>query len=185
MASLLKMRRTWVIAVAALGLLVYLLWEGPHPGGLDPERPYIIQFGRGSGWHGLDAFKICDDGTVRLHRLAGPEDTARGFWETATLKLRNESLREVLHAVEKNRLLGLKKAYHGNVVDGTQWVLWIKQGEKETAVYFNNNFPGEIVGFADTLDKVLAENGLEKAAWKRVGGPNQREHKRALWDSIK
>jgi hypothetical protein len=183
MASLLKSRRTWV-TLFGVTLLAAFLWDWvAHLGGLDPDLPYIIQFGRGSGWHGLDTAKIAQDGAVTLHRqLANQEGP---FWETATLKLRQESLARVLDAVEKNRLFGLRKAYHGNVADGTQWVLWLKQGDREKAVYFDNHFPPEIERFADALDTALAENGLEKAEWRYVGGADARGHERALWDSIR
>ena len=183
MPSLLNSRRAWVMALVVVTLLAAFLWDWVvHPGGLDPDLPYIIQFGRGSGWHGLDTVKVAQDGTVTLHRLTNGEDP---FWETATLKLHTESLAQVLDAIEKNRLFGLRKAYHGNVVDGTQWVLWLKQGDKEKAVYFDNHFPPEIERFADALDKALAENGLEKAEWRYVGEADARGHERALWDSIK
>ncbi len=181
MHSLLRLRRTWVLIVIVVGLLVAHLWDWlARPAVLDADRPYMIRFGRGSGWHGLDTVKIREDGSVTLHRLISTDDPS---WETTTLKLRPESLARILDAIEKNRLFGLQKAYHSDIADGTQWVLWIKQGERQKAVYFDNNFPPEIERFAEAVDKALDESGLEKAVWHNVG--DARGHDRGLWDSIR
>src|SRR5262249_4627584 len=100
-------------------------------------------------------------------------------------KLKPGSIAQVLHATEKNRLLRLRKEYHAEVHDGTQWLLWIQQGGSEKSVYFNNSFPREIVRFAEVIDKVLEENGLENARWVRVTTVEAQAVNRELWDSIK
>jgi hypothetical protein len=51
-------------------------------------------------------------------------------WEKATFQLRPDAVAEVLKSVEANGLMHLHRAYHADVSDGTQWVLWIKQGER-------------------------------------------------------
>jgi hypothetical protein len=97
-----------------------------------------------------------------------------------------EVVAEVLKAVESNGLMGLHKAYHDdNIADGTQWVLWIKQGEREKSVYFNNSFPRAITAFAGQLDAILARAGLDKVAWQPVPERESRQHEKELWDSIK
>jgi hypothetical protein len=81
-----------------------------------------------------------------------------------------EAVAEVLKAVESNGLMGLHKAYHDdNIAAGTQWVLWIKQGEREKSVYFNNSFPRAITAFAGQLDAILA-----RAGWTRWRGSRSR-----------
>jgi hypothetical protein len=150
--------------------------------------PYRIEFGRGSGWHGLDTIKIRQDGTVTLHRLSREYigQVANDFVETATLQLRPESLARVREAVDGTGVLGLYREYHEpDVADGTQWVLWVQQGEGETSVYCNNYFPKAIVRFADALDGILAEGGLGEVEWHRVPDAEARNHERELWDSIK
>jgi hypothetical protein len=192
MLSLLKSRRAWA-GFAGVGLLVVVgvglvvLWRPTaalfH---LDPGRPYRLEFGRGSGWHGLDTIKVLQDGTVTLHRQRHESDgqALHGYWETARLKLPPEALARVVDAIEEHRLLGMDKGYHGGAVDGTQWVLWVKQGEKEKSVYFDNYFPKGIIRFAEALDNVLDENGLEKVDWHHVPDVDARKHERELWDSI-
>ena len=107
------------------------------------------------------------------------------MWETATLQLQADKLAEVLKAVETNDLMNLHRAYHTDVNDGTQWVLWIKQGEQEKSVYFNNSFPRRIKEFASQLDGILSVAGLSTVAWTPVPDKESRQHEKELWDSIK
>ena len=103
-------------------------------------------------------------------------------WEAGTLQLPPEAMTEVLKAVELNNLLGLRKAYHADVADGTQWVLWIKQGEQEKSAYFDNRFPRSITAFAEQLDAILTQAGLDNVVWQTA--PDG-EHDKELWDSIR
>jgi hypothetical protein len=82
---------------------------------IDPSKPFQIEFGRGSGWHGLDTVKVNQDGLVVLHRLKKSAD-----WERATLQLPDDALAKVLEQVDADHLLELHRAYHANVADGTQ-----------------------------------------------------------------
>jgi hypothetical protein len=154
---------------------------------IEPTKPFRIEFGRGSGWHGLDTIKVDQDGRVVLHRENHQRqgDTIIQSWEKATLQLPPRSLTKVLEAVEANRLMELHKGYHANVADGTQWVLWIKQGNQEKSVYFNNHFPEQIVRFAERLDGILSECGVDKLDWQVVPAVETRRNERELWDSIK
>jgi hypothetical protein len=181
---LLKSRRAWAVAILAGPVLVVLWWQLPpyfrgFIARLEPDQPWLIEFGRGSGWHGLDTVKVLQDGTVILHR--GYDNS----WETARLHLPKSALAQLLGAVQKNRLVELDREYDGAVADGTQWVLRVKMDDQQKAVYFNNSFPESIVQFAATFDEVLAANGLEKVAWRRVAYFKARAHEQNLWDSIK
>lgn len=141
---------------------------------IDPNSPYRIELGRGSGMFGLETVRITQDGNVVLHRQGNA-----ATWFKGTMHLSEDTLKQVLKAVEDNKLIGLHKAYHANVWDGTQWVLWIKQGDNEKAVYCDNYFPPEIVKFSEFLDKVLAASG--NVIWL----PASSDHARELWESIK
>jgi hypothetical protein len=154
---------------------------------IDRTQPFWLEFGRGSGWHGLETIKLDQTGRVVLHRMKSTrqDDVNVLTWEVATLQLPPMAVAEVLKAVESNGLMGLHKAYHENIADGTQWVLWIKQAEREKSVYFDNSFPATITRFAEQLDVILARAGSDKAAWKPVPERACREHEKELWDSIK
>jgi hypothetical protein len=113
------------------------------------------------------------------------QDVTAILWETATLQLSTEAVAEVLKAVESNDLMGLHRAYHEDINDGTQWVLWVKQGKREKSVYFDNRFPPAINQFAEQLDAILARAGFDKVVWQPVPEKESRQHERELWDSIK
>jgi len=175
------------VTLAVIGGGVYILAaRNDSPAfTIDRSQPFRLEFGRGSGWHGLDTVKLDQAGRVVLHRAKG-ESISVISWETATLQLSPELLAEVLKAVESNDLMTLRKKYHEeDVRDGSQWVLWIKQSEREKSVYFNNNFPRRIKAFAEELDAILVRAGSNKAVWQPAPEQDPRQHERALWDSIK
>ena len=173
-----------VVAIGCFGQVAEV--DGPILR-IDAAQPFQVEFGRGSGWEGLDTIKLDEKGVVVLHRMKPETEGDPGGlrWETATLQLRPAALGEVLKAVESNGLMEMRKAYHEDIADGTQWVLWIKQGEWEKAVYFNNKFPRKIVRFAERLDAILSEANLDEAAWRPVPAGESHRHERDLWDSIK
>jgi hypothetical protein len=150
---------------------------------IDPAQPFRLEFGRGSGLYGLETIRINQDGGVVLNRMktSGPG----GSWETGTLKLRPDELAEVLRAVDANGLMGMHRGYYADVHDGTQWVFWVQQGEREKSIYFDNNFPWQITTFAEQLDGILARAGFDKIIWQPVLAAEFRPHDRELWKSIK
>jgi hypothetical protein len=154
---------------------------------IEPTQSFRLEIGRGSGWHGLDTIKLDQEGHVVLHRMKEEMKRNRVIvrWETATLQLRPHALGEVLESVESNGLLRLRKAYSDKrKADGTQWVLWITQGEMEKVVYFNNSFPQQIVRFAEELDAILSASDLDKVAWQMVPATEFRQHEDDLWNSV-
>jgi hypothetical protein len=199
------LRRDWgksyrptklLVAVVVANVLSYALLDGyygarlyfataPAPN-IDHTQPFWLEFGRGSGWHGLETIKIDQTGRVVLHRIKSkqPDNATFNSCEVATLRLSPEALAEVHKAVESNGLMELDEAYHQHVVDGAQWVLWIRHGELEKAVYFNNSFPPAIKAFAQQLDAILGRAGLDKVAWQPVPQWQSRQHERELWRSI-
>ena len=64
-------------------------------------------------------------------------------------------------------------------------VLWMRQGERQKATYFDNNFPASIRNFANDLDAILRSAGYENLRWQPGKSANSREHEKALWNSIK
>lgn len=78
---------------------------------IDRSQPFWLEFGRGSGWHGLDTVKLDQTGRVVLHRMKSTP-------QVATLQLSPEAVAAVLGAVESNNLTGLHKSYHEDIADG-------------------------------------------------------------------
>ena len=141
-----------------------------------PEKGFQIAFGRGSGWHGLDTVSVDDAGTVTLHKISDA-----GIIRSSFTLVEND-LNAVLSLVDECGVMDFDREYHDEtVVDGTQWVLLVEQGEKMKSIYFNNHFPEKIHRFALQFDSILdAESkGLETITVE-IDPISDR-----LWDSIK
>jgi hypothetical protein len=173
-------------AIPAFPLARYVEDKG-SPFVLDPDLPFLLEFGRGSAWHGLDIVKLFEDGTLTVHRqrIGKLRGEPFGFLEATTVRLGRKSVSRVLHAIEENEIMEMHRAYHANVYDGTQWILRIKQGENEKAIYCDNHFPRRILLFAAALDSELADSTLKYGQWRRVVDADSCRHEAALWDSIK
>jgi hypothetical protein len=153
---------------------------------LDATQPFRIQLGRGSGQFGLNTVSVFHHGTTTLHRRRtyrglGPESA---FWQEATLNLDGKAINQLVKAVQANQLLAMHRGYHAEVADGTQWILWIQQGENEKAIYCNNHFPAPILRFARQLDNILKRHDLADAKWRRIADGDTRNHENPLWRSI-
>lgn len=192
-APVTTMRVRWLqmafaILVVLVGIYCLAVQSTAPAFTIDSTQPFYLEFGRGSGWHGLNTVKIDQTGRVTLHRMLSEhqQGVIVQTWEVATIQLSPVAVAEVLDRVEANDLIALRKVYRRkNIADGTQWVLWIKQGDREKSVYFTNQFPSAITRFADQLDEILARAGLGSVAWQPAPGRESRQHERELWESIK
>lgn len=151
-----------------------------------PQEAWHLAFGRGSGMQGLETVKLDQDGHLVLHRM---NSKSRGeieylYWESATFELPPDAVAKVVEAVAANGLLRLDKAYHAGVVDGTQWVLKLQQGEREKVIYFDNHFPDAIVRFATQLDQILKESSGAKLRWQTLPSARARDYEKELWNSL-
>jgi len=150
------------------------------PFSVDPGRAFHFELGRGSGSGGLDTVAFGHDGVVTVFR-----QQPVGKWQTTTVTLSREAIARIFAEVKTQGVMNLLAAYHAEVHDGTQWVLWIRQDEKSKAIYFDNHFPKEVRLLAACLDKELASAGLSDAAWKNVSQERFREHEKNLWNSLR
>ncbi|HEY7118419.1 MAG TPA: hypothetical protein VH475_17655, partial [Tepidisphaeraceae bacterium] len=115
---------------------------------LNPSKPFVIEFGRGSGRGGLDIVKVDQTGSVQLSRIAEGQRV-----ESTSLRLSRAEVTALVGLVNTNQLTGMGRTYSApGVADGTQWVLWIEQSPYQKSVYCNNSFPGPITVYASGLD---------------------------------
>jgi hypothetical protein len=148
---------------------------------IDPAKDFHIELGRGSGMDGFETVAVERNGQVVLHRL---KDEIKGRWQKATATLDRAAIDRVLAAVESNKIMEMAAAYHNDEVqDGTQWILWIRQGESSKAIYFNNHFPEAIKSFAKALDAEIQRAAIPEVRWEDDAKP--RSHEKALWESTK
>lgn len=146
---------------------------------LDPGKPFVFELGRGSGWHGLDIVEVRETGVVRLQRGEN-----RPQAQSTSLNLSPAQVAELVTLINRKGLTDLGAVYDGHTNDGTQWVLWIRQGSSEKSVYFNNAFPSAITTVADQLDSLLQSAGLPQAKWSAVPGTAGRDYQMALWNRV-
>ena len=147
---------------------------------VDTSKDFHFEIGRGSGSEGLDTIAFGRDGRATLFR-----QQPQGKWQTTSLELGPEALERVFDSVRSEKVMQMPSAYHAEVIDGTQWILWITQGVHAKAVYFNNHFPKGITRLADLVDKELESAGLKSATWKSVPPMESRKHDQPLWDCIR
>ncbi len=174
-----RRRREGIALALALGAVV--LWgcvlRERWGFSLEAGRPFVVELGRGSGWHGLNIVIVQETGAVAMYRM-----NRQARVEQASLQLTREQVQAVAGLVNRERLTGLTRAYENrDIRDGSQWVMWIEQGEKQRAVYYNNAFPGAIVRFAEGLDGVLDAAGQEGVVWRELGKAEGRAVERGPW----
>lgn len=147
---------------------------------VDPAKDFHFELGRGSGAMGLDTISFGRDGVVTLYRQS-PEER----WQTATLTLDAAATARIFETVRTEGIMEMAAAYHADMNDGAQWVLWMTQAEHTKAIYFNNHFPRAVRRLAKTIDTELAAAGLATVQWKKVRQKESRLHEKPLWNSIK
>ena len=134
--------------------------------------------GRGSGWFGLETIEVDQDLNAKIYRETG------SGWEMCTLNLANDEWRRITASIEKYQLYKLDRAYHADVADGTQWILWIVQNGRSKSVYCNNYFPENLREFAQEFDSIfdIHDDLLE---WTIVPANLVGKHDDQIWDSVK
>jgi hypothetical protein len=144
------------------------------------SQPFVIEFGRGSGMNGLDVVRVDETGAVRLDRIAAGQNIV-----SASLTLPAADTAKLVGVVNDERITSMGSAYHDpRVHDGSQWVLWVRQGTSEKSIYFNNSFPDEITAFAATMDAMLESAGVGAATWTPVAKQEGADRQAALWARI-
>ena len=141
-----------------------------------PDKPFHLEFGRGSGWHGLEVVKLNEKGLLETYEFS--PDYRRGV-----CLLEPDVIREVAGWLVENNVFEMNKAYSAGVNDGSQWIIWIKQNGVEKSVYFDNYFPKAIQNFATSLDAKMKTFKMEYADW--VGPREGSDYQKAIWASIR
>ncbi len=138
-----------VLAGAALASLWYRHGE---PDAIQPDETFELQFGRGSGWHGLDVLRITSDG-----KAVYEYQTDLGIWERKRFALDAEVLADLRGAIGTLNPWEMDREYHANVCDGMQRVLLIRVEGKSKLIYFNSQFPDGIKKFAGFVDRNILQ----------------------------
>lgn len=151
-------------------------------GGRLSEDEFLISdqwrlvLGQGSGLMGLNLVEISSDGRISvtfsddwLEAGSIPSGAAPGpaVWRRAEFRVEPEVIAALRQRVVELDLLSLKLAYHGNAVDGTQWVVAIEAADRRKLIYCDNHFPEPVVRLSRWIhQQILRPNAtaLEQAA---------------------
>jgi len=156
----------------------------------NPDLPFNLEFGRGSGLSGLATVKLATNGAVTVTKRDIILETVKAgkyepVWATSHFEIKQRDVEQISKAIKELALCDLDKAYHDrNIADGTQWVFYLRQNGRKKAVYFNNYFPKSILRFSTLVDQTL-EPYTKDAEWKEITVAEANLAGRSLWDSIK
>ncbi|MSU78602.1 MAG: hypothetical protein EXS16_10980 [Gemmataceae bacterium] len=167
-----------VTALGVLGGYWYTL------GQLDPMQPdevFELQFGRGSGWLGLDVLRIVSKSEASYeYRVDG------GDWHRKKFKLNDAEMASLRNAITQMNVWAMERAYsRPERADGTQWVLLVRENGKSRSVYFDNNFPEAIRNFAEFVDQKIIVPYADTLNPTVVPERHHLKHQKAIWESIR
>jgi hypothetical protein len=168
-----------VEAIVACAVVVAICgWTDSEP--IGPDQEFELQFGRGSGWHGLDLLRVASDG-----RATYEYQPQWGTWIRKTFVVDIERMRELRAAVNDLNVWGMQRAYSRGVADGTQWIVLIRVEGKSKSVYFDNKFPVRIKRFADYVDNAILKPLADPVEPIIVPTRLHGQHTKEIWASIK
>ncbi len=151
-------------------------WEARLPFAVPVDDGFELMLGRGSGWHGLDVFKIDGQGKA-TYSLRGKDGLVR--WRFVAARTDLQALVDFINA---NNIVGLGRTYtNPHIADGTQWVLLLKTKGLAKSVYCDNVFPGTVTKLAQFIDDKFP---LSLNAEKEVVPPKEPSDEQELWKSI-
>lgn len=180
----LKCRGKWFIAtavvmIAAIALGHYWFTLG-QPNAIQPDEEFELQFGRGSGWHGLDLLRITSDGNAVYEYQA-----ERDIWKRKSFVVNEATLVALRKTINDLNIWGMDHHDDGSTNDGTQWCLLIRIDGKSKAFYFDNHFPNRIRQLADFVDQAILEPFAVPVVAEVVPARHHRKHEKELWQSVR
>ena len=122
--------------------------------------------GEGSGRDGYDLVKLRADGSCEY--TFGEWQLQRKVWRRAEFQVAPETVADLRRLLVEVNYFRLKRRYHADAHDGTQWLVKARAAGRAKRVYCNNHFPAKIIklsGFVRTrlLDPHRAEIAGAKA----------------------
>lgn len=164
--------------VVCVTILVFCQWTDSEP--IAPDQEFELQLGRGSGWHGLDLLRITSDGRATYEYQ--PE---LGTWLRKVFVVDTKRVDQLRLAVNDLNIWGMQGKYAANVMDGTQWIVFIRVNGKAKSVYFDNKFPRRIRTFADLVDEIILGPLADPIEPSIVPNRLHRQHEKDIWASIR
>jgi hypothetical protein len=159
-------------------------WAGQRDPTVTPDDRFELHLGQGSGWTGLeDMVRVSGNGEV-VHEVRMGQTRVTGTWSRQAYRIPPEEVKALVDLLNRYKMLGMSKAYHAAVQDGTQWILLIRTAGKQKSIYCNNFFPGPVTHVAGyTHGHIVGKLGRDG---EKIGVPPDEpsRHEQELWDSI-
>jgi hypothetical protein len=169
------------VGVIVGGVFIIFAMAGWRAPDMRPDEKFEFQFGRGSGWHGLDVVRITSDGSASYEYQSESDVWRRKVFEIDADVL--EALREKINSVN---VMDMQRSYSNpSIADGTQWCLLVRIDGRTKSVYFNNKFPDEIRNLAAFVDETILEPFADPVDAVTVPSWHHRKHETPLWTSIR
>jgi len=146
-------------------------------GDLLDGQDFVFTMGVGSGMYGLDVFRVDDSGNASYTFSTGYDDWWKRDFQISPAEV--VKLRRLLVEVEYGTMA---RAYHANVLDGTQWCIRVDVNGATKQVYCNNYFPEAAERLADAVRQdLLPPHDEELRAARRIFQSQARGIAAALW----
>ena len=196
-----------VVAAATLGWSAWFRWQAPSfipyqawavP--RDPDFPlarsepdpaavllrkkdlleaddFVFTMGVGGGWHGLDVFRVDAEGNASYIFT-----THDGRLWKAEFQVPAPTLAKLRQLLVDVNYASLKRAYHADIFDGTQWCIRVDVAGATKKVYCNNYFPDEAVRLASAISQdVLPAHEEEIKSARRIFESTAERARAGLW----
>lgn len=94
----------------------------------------------GSGMHGFETVRLAADG--RASFLYRREDQ----WWLVKFRVPGDAVASLRDELDRIGYFSLKERYSVGALDGDQWFVKVRQGQRRHAVYLDNEFPEAVEG---------------------------------------
>ena len=140
--------------------------------------PDTVEIGLGSGREGLATTTVNREGVATVYRTSfgSPE------WQRATVHLSLEEHAAIIERIHHDQIYATDGRYSSGLMDGTQLVLRLVEGDDQTIVYCDNNCPDEVNRFYEEFVRIVDNAGRDRFRWEWVSGS---EHDDALWEAVR
>jgi hypothetical protein len=158
--------------------------DDPSPSRLRSEHilgaeGFVFTMGVGSGLSGLDVFRVDAAGNAVYVFATGD---SHGDWWRAEFTVAAPMVTHLRKLLVEIDYPSLKRAYHANVADGTQWCIRVDCAGIVKKMYCNNYFPAAAMRLAAAVGgEILPAHGPEIQKARRIWQATARSAAKGLW----
>lgn len=139
------------------------------------DKSFKLVIGVGSNLYGLSVIEFSGENTADIYTM--PPNSKH-----STIELTNEEVNELVSIMKEGKIGEMSNVYSSNIMDGSQWVFYLKSNTEERHIYFDNYFPNvavKLVKFSNNIlnKKKPIELEISHEEWAKIN--------KKTWDYIK